>query len=350
MEGGHPVIDLTGNERRAVGPALYYSAPSEALWSNRSPLRRAMLPNAAEPRIGMIRNTRARHNIGRQTPLVVPGCDHVMPQSLSELHEVIGQFVAKGVDTLIVDGGDGTVRDVVSVMARHHREYSPRIAIVPSGKTNALALDLGIPASWTPAQAIEAIVHGGSEQRAPIEISRKGADHVEQTGFIFGVGAYVRATQTAQRAHRFGAFNGLAVGLSIAAAVAQTLCGGANNPWRRGEIMRVTAEGAGAVEGPHYLVLISTLRRMPLDVRPFGRPRPGMKMLRIEAPAQRLARSLPALLGGLNRAGLAGDGYHRQDAGTVDLSLAGDFILDGETFPGGDLSLRQGALLSFVTP
>ena len=312
-------------------------------------LRRTVLPDAGEPRIGVIHNARARHNVGRDMPLIIPGCDHVLPRSHRELHDVVAKFVANGVDTLIVDGGDGTVRDLISVMARHFRGYSPRIAIVPSGKTNALALDLGIPPAWTPAQAMAAVVRGGIEQRAPIEIARDGANHPELAGFIFGVGAFVKATQTAQKTHRLGAFNGLAVGLSIAAAVSQTFLGGADNPWRRGEIMRV-ATGGEVVEIPHYLILASTLRRMPLGVRPFGRLRTGMKMLRIEAPARRLARALPAILTGTDHPWLPADGYHRQDERQVDLSLSGDFVLDGETFKGGDLSLRQGAAISFVIP
>src|SRR3546814_14166017 len=86
----------------------------------------------------------------------------------------------------------------------------PRRAILPSGKTNALALDLGVPLDWAVADVVEAAVRGQFVRRAPIEIYRDGADQPDVRGFLFGAGAFVRATKVAQRTHRFGAFNGLA--------------------------------------------------------------------------------------------------------------------------------------------
>lgn len=303
-----------------------------------------------DPRIGVIHNVRARHNVGRRLPLVLAGCEHAMPRTHDELHDVLANFAINGIDALIIDGGDGTVRDITSIVSRHFPGFFPRIAIVPSGKTNALALDLGIAANWTAADAVDAIVRGGVEERAPIEIRRNGAPSPELSGFIFGAGAYVRATAMAQRTHRLGAFNGLAVGLSIAAAVGQTIFGGRGNSWRRGETMRVALDGRSPVEGAQYMLLASTLRQMPLGIKPFGRERAGLKMLRIGAAPQHILKALPALLGGGDNAWLKEAGYHRDDARSVEVSLAGNFVLDGETFAGGELSLRRGAPMRFVVP
>lgn len=273
-----------------------------------------------------------------------------MPLNHDELNDVLASFIDAGIDTLIVDGGDGTVRDVLSVMARDFPAFRPRIAVMPSGKTNALALDLGIPPGWTLAEAVDAAVRGREEERTPLEIWRDGADRADLSGFIFGAGAFVRATQMAQKAHRLGAFNGLAVGLSIAAAVGQTLFAGKGNAWRRGEMMRVASDAEHVTEAPQYLVLASTLRRMPLGIRPFGQSRPGLKMLRIAAPSSRILLALPAILTGANWGWLAKAGYHREDSRRIDVSLAEEFVLDGETFGGGALSLRQGPPLSFIVP
>lgn len=273
-----------------------------------------------------------------------------MPSSHAELREVLAGFAAAQIDTLIVDGGDGTVRDILSVMARDLPGFRPRMAIVPSGKTNALALDLGIGTDWTPAQAIDAVAGGRITERAPLEIWREGADHPDLAGFIFGAGIFVAATRTAQRTHRLGAFNGLAVGLSIAAAMGQTIFGSRNNAWRRGEPMRIDIEAEGIAESPQYLVFASTLARMPLGIKPFGPLRAGLKMLRIEAPASRLALAVPVILAGGAPRWLSDLGYHRHDARRIDLSLTGGFVLDGETFEGGALSLRQGAPIAFIVP
>ena len=300
------------------------------------------------PRIGVIHNARARHNIGRDLPLVIDGCDRVIPRTHDELHSVLGSFVDKGIDTLLVEGGDGTVRDILSIIARHFPRFRPSMAIVPSGKTNALALDLGISSRWTLDDAVAAVATGRTAERTPIEIIRDG--RVDLCGFIFGAGAYLRATKTAQGAHRIGAFNGLAVGMSIAAGVGQTVFGKPHNPWRSGEHMRLAWDAEEAVDGPQYLILASTLGRMPLRIKPFGQERLGMKMLRIDAPASHVLRALPAILTGAQWAWLERAGYHRHDMRQLQLSMEGGFVLDGETFPGGDLILRQGAPVAFVVP
>src|SRR3546814_5568800 len=104
------------------------------------------------------------------------------------------------------------------------------------------------------ADVVEAAARGQFVRRAPIEIYRDGADQPDVRGFLFGAGAFVRATKVAQRTHRFGAFNGLAVGLSLALGIAQTLFGTATNPWRVGERMRLKTDGDRRVDRSFYLL------------------------------------------------------------------------------------------------
>lgn len=330
--------------RQAYGPAVVADAPR-----HRHASLRIATPADAEVRIGVIHNARARHNVLRQPPVGLAGCDHAMPQSHAELDRALEQFAADGVNALVIDGGDGTVRDVMSAAAKHFTGVFPRVAIVPSGKTNALTLDLGIPTHWTLGDAVEAIRLGGIKERAPIEILRAGETEPSLRGFIFGAGAFVRATGLAQTTHRFGAFNGLAVGLSIFGAVAQTVFGGHDNSWRQGEQMRV-ATNDEVIFAPQYMLFGSTLTRLPLRIKPFGRTRAGLKLLRIEAQPRRILSALPALLGGEDAAFLPERGYHRVDAEQIDVTLGGEFILDGETFPGGAMTLRQGKPMRFVVP
>lgn len=60
-------------------------------------------------------------------------------------------------NVLVINGGDGTIGDVISTAPRHFTGVFPRIAIVPSGKTNALAIDLGLSLTLTLADAIDAV-------------------------------------------------------------------------------------------------------------------------------------------------------------------------------------------------
>ncbi len=303
-------------------------------------------------RIGVICNARAHRNLTREfSPFTsASGIDFAAPRTQEELHAVLARFASRGIDALLIDGGDGTIRDVITAAAQHFGDAMPDIAVVPAGKTNALAIDLGVPTNWTIKAAIEAI-HGPSRtQRSPVEIRRVDGREPMRVGFLFGAGAFVRATALAQETHRIGAFNGLAVGLSLAGGIAQTLFGGRDNVWRRGDPIRVELDDGRSVERPFYLLLASTLERLPLGLKPFGRPRPGMKLLGVDAPPKALFVSAPILVSGSEAGWLARAGYHRLDANRVGLTLDTGFVLDGETYAGGELIVAQGRALNFVVP
>jgi len=318
---------------------------------------------AAKIRTGIICNPKSHRNrssVEATKPFLSGTVLAVTPRTQAELAEVLTDFARHGIELLVIDGGDGTIRDVMTAAARVWTGAAPRVAIVPSGKTNALALDLGIPDSWTLDQALTAARDGNVKTRSPIEIVRKD-NGTRLHGFLFGAGAFVQATALAQRTHRAGAFNGVAVGLALCWAILQTLFGGANSAWRAGTRMRIRFQG-GETSGAHapgantnsdrarYIMLASTLKRMPVGIRPFGVPRAGMKTLVVDAPPRWLAAATPLIVTGSPAAWLDRAGYHRIDAPSLDLSMDSGFILDGEIYPGGDLIVREGKPLRFVVP
>ena len=302
---------------------------------------------AGDVRIGFIRNGKARHNIGRYGIEVTREGDRAMPDSLDELRDALALFARNGVNALVIDGGDGTVRDVLTAAA-YRFDRMPRVAVLPSGKTNALADDLGVPRGWTEEQAVAALRSGRTIARSPIEIRRPDARTPELYGFLLGAGSFVPATALAQRTHRLGAFNGLAVGLSVASCAAQTVFGGTGNPWRQGTPMRIALPDGRSLDGSKYLLLASTLERLPLGIRAFGQPRAGLKLLAIDAPPPRLLGNLPALLGGSEMPDAAA--YRREDADSIELTVKGDVIVDGEPFAGGAMTLTRGTPIGFAVP
>ena len=303
-------------------------------------------------RIGIVFNRRAHRNLQQAgaLPTVDLSLDWASPQTAGELSAALARFAASKVDAIVVDGGDGTIRDVITAAAEHFPDGLPRLAVVPSGKTNALALDLGIPRGWTLDDALATIATGRVSQRSPIEIGRTDRAAPVLRGFLFGAGAFVKATALAQGVHRLGAFRGLAVAMSIGAAVAQTMFAGSGNPWRRGERMRIDLRDGRRIDHRLYLMIASTLERLPLGLKPFGRVRSGLKLLGIDAPPRRMMVSLPALLAGSEAAWLRRAGYHRGDVEQLSVTLSGGFILDGEAFEGGGLTIRRGTPLAFFVP
>jgi diacylglycerol kinase (ATP) len=111
-------------------------------------------------RVGVVRNPMSHANIGRSEP-DGPGetPDAVLlvePATPEALEEDLQAFAQCGVKMLVIDGGDGTIRDVLSRAATIFGEAMPLVALIPSGKTNVLAIDLGVPRDWTLAKALAA--------------------------------------------------------------------------------------------------------------------------------------------------------------------------------------------------
>lgn len=312
-------------------------------------------PRVASPRptgtIGIILNGKAHHHLrdglpGGDVPAHV---SRAAPTSRTELDGVIGDYAARGVGTLVVSGGDGTIRDVLTAAARHFR-VMPRVSIIPSGKTNALAVDVGVPRGWTLDAAIRSAATSRIVTRTPLVIDREDGHRSPLYGFLLGAGGFVRATELAQETHRFGAFNGLAVGLTLAGAVAQTLFGGQGNSWRKGDPMRIELADGRRVDRSMYLLLASTLHRLPLGIKPFGRTRGGLKLLAVDAPPRALAASLPGLLSGSESPVLAQRGFRHADTQQLRLGLQSRFVLDGELYEGGELTISEGPAIEFLVP
>jgi hypothetical protein len=303
-------------------------------------------------RVGVILNQRAHRNLAseRMLPAVSPQLDWAAPNTMVDLSAALARFAANDIDLLVIDGGDGTIRDTLSAAKAFFPNGLPRVALVPSGKTNALALDVGIPSDWTVHNAIAAAGSGRIERRSPIEITRAGEDTPSLSGFLFGAGAFVKATALAQQTHRLGAFKGLAVGMSLIGAIGQTLFAGRNNPWRQGVPVGIELEDSRTTKQDFYLLLASTLKRLPLGIRPFGPVRDGLKVLGVDAPPRHLLASFPAVLAGSQAAWLERLGYHRGDFTRLSLSLDTGFILDGEQYPGSRLTLARGRAIDFVIP
>jgi diacylglycerol kinase family enzyme len=268
---------------------------------------------------------------------------------MEALAEVLTGFAQAGIDLLVIDGGDGTVRDVLTAAGSLWRREWPAIVVIPSGKTNALAIDLGLPVDWSLTDALAAMTRGQVRTRRPIEVAGRDGG-LPLRGFLFGAGAFVKATALAQRTHRAGAFNGIAVGLALGWALMLTVFGGSRNAWRTGDRMGLRLPGSRVNDSPLYLLLASTLARLPVGLKPFGRVRDGLKLLTVDAPPRWMAAAVPPLLAGSEAAWLDRAGYHRDDTAAFDVDLAEGFILDGEMFPGGPLTVRQGPLLDFVVP
>ncbi len=300
----------------------------------------------------MIGNPRSHLNKGGLRPTGLPEAiiyKHE-PNSRADLLRYLQEFKADGIDMLVIDGGDGTVRDVLSVARTVFGDRLPQIGVIPSGKTNALAYDLGIPRQWRVSDAIDAFEAGRIAQRPAINVHWNDSALPDQLGFIFGLGVFSRATLLAQRVHQQGLFNGVAVFFTLALALLKTFFGNEQSSWRRGDMVWISEDGKPSWGQRFYIVIGSTLRRMPLGLKPFGPLRDGLKFLLVDAPPKKLHRHTLPILNGADLPDMEENGYRRRDIERVNLRTAKSFVLDGEQFPGGNITLSLIDPIDFVVP
>jgi hypothetical protein len=341
--------------------------------------RRRLKPGQA-PSVGVIYNPRSHGNQGADFDCgICPQVHIAQPGDRSQLPDALSEFASRGIDLLVINGGDGTVRDVLTCGAGIFGDDWPAIAVLPKGKTNALTVDLGVPGDWTLQAAIEAFDAGRRVHRRPIAVAPLGTRSVsgqalgeqvsgdqaldEQAsarvlGFILGAGAFTTATKAGQSAHRLGAFNSVAVGVTAAWGLVQWLFASRGNPWRRGARMTIKL-GASAAELEHsglgdpdwrQLLFASTLETLPAGLKPFGHLRQGLKLVVLDQITRRSALAIPAVLKGWLPANLRDRGIHQITATHFALDIDDQFILDGEAFPAGEYRIGQGPELQFVAP
>ena len=102
-------------------------------------------------RAGVLRNPHSHAN-RREGALPRPRTDvlFAQPQSAGHVAEAVRRFAEGGVELLVIDGGDGTIREVLTALPIIYGDAPPPLlSLVPSGKTNVLAFDLGVRESWT---------------------------------------------------------------------------------------------------------------------------------------------------------------------------------------------------------
>jgi hypothetical protein len=308
---------------------------------------------------GVIYNPHSHRNKGFDSYVAShPGVLVAKPESRGDLARALAEFAAAGIGYLVINGGDGTVRDVLTAGMPIYGDHWPELAVLPKGKTNALNVDLGAQGDWSLAGALDAHADGERVVRRPLMVSRLDADGEELAGFIFGAGAFTIGISAGQDAHRLGAFNSLAVAVTAVWGVLQALFGSDRNIWRRGVGMRVRTgpERAELAHSGHgdparrEMLLVSTLRRFPFGMKPFGSLRDGLKIAVMDKPLRSLLLALPAVAAGWEGEWLRRKGMHRLATDVAEIELGDRFILDGEAFPAGRLLLREGPELTFVVP
>ena len=78
-----------------------------------------------------------------------PDIFHYEVEEIGQIAKALEMIARVKPKVLVINGGDGTVRDVLTAGLDVFGEHWPALAVLPKGKTNALNVDLGAPAGWS---------------------------------------------------------------------------------------------------------------------------------------------------------------------------------------------------------
>jgi len=313
-------------------------------------------------RAGVIVNPGSTRNLTR--PLKVPeGIAAVAPQTPEALAEALRDFAAAGIDAIVVVGGDGTVRELMSALPEAWTGALPPLALVHSGNSNVIAGDLGGIAHEGTALArlLGALADDRplrQTRRRPLEVRWPDKSRSAMRGMVIGAGAFERATHYARsRMMARGVRHRALIAGALATALLQAARG--VSPWADGAHMRLTRDGDEADSGARFLLLATALDQLTMGIWPFwdqeSGPDAGMRFLDVDARPPGFARAIWPMLRGRPTAAMRRSGAYRSGrAQRLWLQLDdGALIIDGESFaPDGNgcLEITLGPELRFLQP
>jgi diacylglycerol kinase (ATP) len=216
-----------------------------------------------------------------------------------DLVEAVAEGVReRGVDTVAVIGGDGTISYVLSALARAFRGARlPRIALLRGGTMNTTANGFGVPRR-KPEELLRRLLASGrgpSVRRATISIEGR-------LGFLFSTGAMVGFLDVLYeaRARKQGTRRALSL---LARGSWEALTGGELiERIEKPLLASVRVDGIEHLLRSYTLLAAGTFERIGLGFRPFPRavnPEGGFQTFAFHASLQALARQLPRIRRGL---------------------------------------------------
>ena len=260
---------------------------------------------------------------------------------------------------LIINGGDGTVQAALTEIHNggHFGDEAPPVAVLPNGKTNLIALDLG--AQGDPVLALERLVTLAQFDLSPHIVARELiALRCHPTArpvigmFLGGAGLADTMLYCRNKIYPLGLPNGVSHALTaLALLVRMFLRLQSRFLPPKPTPLEVSVRRDGRISGRFALLAVTTLEKMLLSSEVKGTGTGRLKLLAVEERPFSLLKAFAASLAGkLGASTMQGVHFEESD----EISIEGEntnLILDGEMFSaqiGHPIVLKPAQPLSFV--
>ncbi|MDO9368829.1 MAG: acylglycerol kinase family protein [Sphingopyxis sp.] len=272
-----------------------------------------------------------------------PDIFHYEVEDVDQIEKAIRTMAMVGPRVVVINGGDGTVQAALTEIysGGHFGGTPPPVAVLPNGKTNLIALDLG--AEGDPIKALQRVIelveNGQLEdhvvQRQLISLD-SGGEERPVLGMFLG-GAYLADVMLycRNRIYPLGLPNGISHFLAAILGLFAIIFGiGGGRLPPKPEHMTVSLIRQGEFKGKFSLLIVTTLEKLLLSIRTSdgGGTNGHMKLLATDSNIGAMFRMLGATWRGtLGQKKL--DGVHFQQGDEI--RIEGDrsnVILDGEIF------------------
>ena len=316
-------------------------------------------------RIALISNPKSTGNLA-QLPRIRAFCAdhpdifHYEVERADQIGEAMKTIARISPAVLAINGGDGTVQAVLTELHNggHFGNLAPPVAVLPSGKTNLIALDLG--ADGDPVEALERLLEIARADLAPHLVARELiALSGGETGikpvigmFLGGAGLADIMMYCRERVYPLGLPNGVSHFITALAVILhQVFRIRASFLPPEPAPLSVIVRQRDTITGRFAFLFVTTLDKLLLSSEFASTGKGTLKFVAVEQKPFSLLRAFGAsLVGKLGRTKL--DGVHFEEADEIEIE--GDssrVILDGETFRAGlgkPIFLRPAQPLSFV--
>ncbi len=271
-----------------------------------------------------------------------PDIFHYEVEEIGQVPKALEMIARVKPKVLVINGGDGTVQSALTELYHggHFEGDPPPVAVLPNGKTNLIALDLG--AEGTALEALERILEVAKGDMTEHIVARKmialtdGSEGARPVlgMFLGGAGLAETILYCRHKIYPLGLPNGLSHFLAAVAVMFSAVFGmKADFLPQRAKPVSISFIRKGELQGIFSVLIVTTLEKLLLGSRTTEMTSRGqMKFMAVDQRTGTMFRVIfESIIGRLGRRKVEGVHIEQGDIIRIE-SVKSSVVLDGEVF------------------